>query len=278
MIVNDPNIEAPEAAQPAVVPEPGTTTTGPYDNTGVTEPVPEPLAEEAPKWPELTPQRIEECKILNERRPIYLYDQLGVKIVYKGLLGSKYKTLTEKFRADGAASTPEIQDEEIAAAGVLWPLLPPGWFGSVVAGHAQTLAALVRQQSGFSVVTLDGQIIGEGLKTEEIDPLPSVPPVEPTEEEMETIRASAPGQQLFLATFPDNKTMLFTPLARIEWTSITRRIEKDRTLDPAEEVVKYCVKWPKVNWGTEIAGRANMVYDAVMSKSGFNMEPQVIEL
>ena len=230
-------------------------------------------------WPTLTPQRIDDCKQLNDGRPIYQYTQFGVVIVYKGLIGAEYKALTDRFRAEGELSTPERQDEQTAAAAVLWPRLPETWFETALAGHAQTLALLVRQQSAFSLTTTDGRVIGKSLKTEELTPQDRVPPAEPTDEDIQTLRVQAPGQQLFLATFPDGNQNLFTPLPRIEWTSINKRLELNPEMDAALEVARFCVKWPTVsNWDQELAGKVNALFDAIMTQSAFNLEPQVVEL
>lgn len=247
----------------------------------VPTPAPEPEAEaEAPlAWPVLTPERIVDCKQLNQGRPVYRYEQFGIVVVYKGLIGSQYKELTDKFREEKDMSTPERQDEQTAAAAVLWPRLPEGWFETALAGHAQTLALLVRQQSGFSLTTTEGRVIGKMLKTEELDPQEHVPPIEPTDEEIQTIRAQSPGQQIFLATFPDGKQNLFTPLPRIEWTSINKRLEANPEIDAALEVARFCVKWPSTpNWDNELAGKVNALFDSIMTQSAFNLEPQVVEL
>lgn len=263
-----PEVSAPETSPETVAP--------------VEAPLPEILSdvpEPVSAWPTLTPQRIEECKVLNQGRPIYRYEQHGIVIVYTGLLGSAYKELTDKFRAEATFSTPERQDEMTAEAAVLWPRLPEGWFETALAGHAQTLALLVRQQSGFSLTTSSGRIIGKNLKTEEIDPQTRPTPAEPTDLEIQTIRAQSPGQQLFLATFPDGDQNLFIPLPRIEWTSINKRLELDPALDAAVEVTRFCVKWPAVpNWDQELAGKINALFDKIMTHSAFDLEPQVVEL
>lgn len=245
------------------------------------QPQPEvPSAPEAVEtWPKLTAERIAECKVLNQGRPVYLYDQLGVVIVYKSLIGSEYNELSDIFRKEGEKSTSERQDEQYASFATLWPRLPDDWFQSALAGHAQTLALLVRQQSGISFLSNDGRVIGKHLTTEEIDAKDQPAPEEPTEDEIKAIRALSPGNKLFLATYPDASQNLFIPLPRIEWTSINKRMEKDPDLDPALEVARFCTKWPAVpNWDNEIAGKINMLFNEIMKQSGFNLEPTIVEL
>ena len=93
-IVPMPEDPMPEAAPEVVIPE------APAPEV-VVQPETLPASEDLNAWPKLTTERIAECKVLNQGRPVYLYDQLGVVIVYKSLIGSEYNELSDTFRKEG---------------------------------------------------------------------------------------------------------------------------------------------------------------------------------
>ena len=245
------------------------------------EPIAVQEAPPEPAWPVLTPEERQAIKDRNPGVKAFVVTPAGQPYVIKPLSAREWHTLSQQVLKESKKGTVDTarQDEMIANASILWPVIDPNhqaeFWRSGLAGTAHSLALQVRQKSGFATITEEGEIVGDQLSVTPLFVDEEVADIEePTDEELEAMRAQSPNRQVYRAELVGFGVHYFRPWTRTDWISVQQ--QEERESDFRDFAVRAALLWSSEDWNKPLtAGLIGQLFSAILEASGFNVTPTV---
>ena len=254
-------------------------------STETTEETPQPEAK-APTWPVLTDEEKQAIRDKNPGISAFIFRNSGQTYVCKPLSSREWHALTQQVLLEGRKGEvePARQDEIIADAAIIWPVIHPTgraeFWKQNLAGAARSLVLQIRQKSGFSTVTDEGLIVADALSVKPLFPeeTEEAEVLEPDDEALESFRQTSPNQQVFRAELPGQKGVhYFKPWSRSEWEAL--QTQEERGSDFRDFGVRAALLWSSLDWKKPVlAGLIEQLFNELLVCSGFTTTPVVEEL
>jgi hypothetical protein len=242
---------------------------------------------ETRKWPEITPEIIEEAKGKSFGMPVFSTDYAGQSYIFRALASHEWKELIKQGAGldDKDPISITKQHELICNKSVLWPAIQEvpvdnlgrGFWDMTLAGMAESLVVQIRKRSGFPALQEDGSVKGAKLECVSGPILLDIP--EPTAEELEQLREVSPNKSVYKVDFgPEGGTHYFRPLLRSEWAAA--QMEDQKGKDSYDFVVRACLLWSNYPWKDKpsLSGVVEQLFNFILEQSGFDWSCESIEL
>lgn len=240
--------------------------------------------ESAPAWPIWSEEEREELKKHYPNIPLYKVKNCGQTYVIRAMSSAEWSALTKRVIAENKNEQLEAskEDELIARAAVVWPLVPAhvldDFWKSNLAGAARSLALQIREKSGFPTISDEGRIVGPTLEIELLFQPEISNKEEPENEALELLRETSPNKSIVRVEFPTvGGVHYFRPWTRTDWELI--QAQEERGNDFRDFGVRQALLWSSEDWvKPALAGVIEQLFDQVLIASGFTATPEVEEL
>lgn len=238
-----------------------------------------------PSWPELTEEEVTLVKSRTPGTDLYKFQNQYVPdqvYIIRPLRKSEWDAvrlgLLEKEKSTGVSPTNQEIDEATASIGVVWPVLPLGFFENGLAGTAISLAEQIRLRSGFPTVLADGSMMYDGVTLEMLASEEKEEIKEPEQEKIDSWIEASPTKSIGKIEFTDQGVLvLFRAVTRAEWNDVRLKVQSSNA-DFDLIVCERSVLWSNSTLDKMPAGVIEKLSQSVLEISAFNSNPTITRL